>query len=68
MTSSHYQVGLGTRLVLPHVHTKQVLVRGWYYLMSIPSRYWYEAGITLGHTRLVDSLILGVISFHIPGF
>jgi hypothetical protein len=68
ITSSAYQASIGTRLVLPQVPTKQVLVQGWYYLKCLPSKYWYKAGIASGHISLVvGSLIPWPVPVYILG-
>ncbi len=43
------------------------MLRGWYYLISLPGRYWYVVSIGSSHTSLVSSLIWGPVSVYIAG-
>lgn len=44
------------------------LVFNWYYLKSLQSMYWYKAGISPCHTRLVSPLMPGHVPIYVPGF
>jgi hypothetical protein len=56
------------------------VISSWYYLRSLAGRYWYKVGITsspywaskagiaLGRTCLVGSLIPGTVPVYISGF
>ncbi len=53
----------------PSSETSTALFRSWYYLMFLPGKYWYHAGIASDHTKLLGFFDTKTnINLYIQGF